>query len=269
MRTRHKKQGQKAKTIAFVHHKGGTGKTTSCLNIAGWLANMYRKVLVVDLDPQGNATTGLGINRESLQNSIYEVIFGHEYIEETILETESGVHLVPSSLDLLSAEIRMAGQINNTGILRNHLGNVAAYYDYILIDVPPGSTMLMINGIVASDSLIIPLDSGIFALEALETLSSLFMDIEEELGVKIKIMMILLRKYPIPIIGRRLTKDVQTMVESYLTINDILIPKTITIPYSKRAHSAQIRGMPISHLAPFSRLGRGYKKIAEEIIYDE
>ena len=95
---------QGATSIAFVHHKGGTGKTTSCLNIAGWLAKMKKQVLVVDLDPQGNATAGLGVDRKTLENSIYDVFFGQHNIEEVILETDSGIYLAPSSLDLLAAE---------------------------------------------------------------------------------------------------------------------------------------------------------------------
>jgi len=122
-RSREENETQAAKTIAFVHHKGGTGKTTSCLNIAGWLAKMKKTVLVVDLDPQGNATAGLGVDRQSLDSSIYDVFFGQHNIKEVILETDSGVYLVPSSLDLLATETHMAGQINNTRILKANLSS--------------------------------------------------------------------------------------------------------------------------------------------------
>lgn len=160
-----------AKTIAFVHHKGGTGKTTSCLNVAGWLARMKKKALVIDLDPQGNATAGLGIDRNTCDGSIYEALFGQKNIDEVILETESGVYLAPSSINLLSAETQMAGQAN-VNVLKKKLSGAGRYFDYILIDVPPGSTFLMINGIVASENIIIPLDSGIFAFETMETIKT-------------------------------------------------------------------------------------------------
>jgi len=127
-------EAQGAKVIAFVYHKGGTGKTTSCLNIAGWLIKMNNKVLVVDLDPQGNATAGLGVDRRTLDNSIYDVFFGQKNIEELILETDSGVQLAPSSLDLLAAEVHMAGWINNTSLLKINLDNLEKHFDYILID---------------------------------------------------------------------------------------------------------------------------------------
>ncbi|MFA4889872.1 MAG: AAA family ATPase [Candidatus Omnitrophota bacterium] len=177
--------------IAFVHHKGGTGKTTACLNVAGWLVKMGKNVLVVDLDPQGNATTGLGIERKSVDYSIYDVLFpclpagrGEKNLQDIILETTCGVHLVPSSIDLLAAETHMAGISNQTHLLKDHLSEVKKYYDYILIDVPPGSTMLMINGIVAAENIIIPLDSGVFAYETMETLRTLLRDMAEELGIE-------------------------------------------------------------------------------------
>jgi len=121
-----------AKKIAFVHHKGGTGKTTSCLNIAGWLAKMNKKVLVVDLDPQGNATTGLGIDRKTYEGSIYDVFFSQKNIEEVILETDSGIYLVPSSVDLMAVEMRMARQINNTSVLKESIESIKGYFDSLL-----------------------------------------------------------------------------------------------------------------------------------------
>ena len=142
---------------------------------------MGKNVLVVDLDPQGNATAGLGIDRKSVDCSIYEVLFGGKNLQNIIVEASCGVHLAPSSVDLLATETHMAGIPNQTYLLKNHLSEVEKYYDYILIDVPPGSTMLMINGIVAAENIIVPLDSGIFAYETMETLRILLRDISEEL----------------------------------------------------------------------------------------
>lgn len=102
--------GKKARTITFFHQKGGTGKTTSCLNIAGWLTRMKNKVLVIDLDPQGNASSGLGIDRTACENSIHDVLFGHKELYEVILETEAGVFLAPSSPDLLAGDFHLAAQ---------------------------------------------------------------------------------------------------------------------------------------------------------------
>ena len=202
-------QSRGVKTIAFVHHKGGTGKTTSCLNVAGWLAKMKKQVLVVDLDPQGNATAGLGIDRQNLDSSIYDVFFGQHNIEEVILETDSGVYLAPSSLDLLATETHMAGKINNTRILKTNLDEIEDQFDYILIDVPPGSTLLMINGIVASENIIIPLDSGVFAFETMETLKTLVLDLHEEVGVETNVMMMLLKGYSTSIFDWGPTREIK------------------------------------------------------------
>ncbi|MFB0559971.1 MAG: ParA family protein [Candidatus Lokiarchaeia archaeon] len=260
---------QKAKIIAFVHHKGGTGKTTSCLNIAGWLVRMEKQVLVVDLDPQGNATTGLGIDRSTIEVSIYDVLLGQRNIEEVILETDSGIYLAPSSIDLLTAETRMAGKINNTTILRESLRNVVRHFDYILIDVPPGSTLLMINGIVASQNIIVPLDSGVFAYETMETLKVLVLDLNEELGIEPNVMMVLLREYSSSIFDKGPTEGVKKLIKRFLAANVTSKVEIFTIPFSRNVYRAQMKGTPISHYAPFSDVGKAYKKIAKEILNKE
>lgn len=255
------------KSIAFVHHKGGTGKTTSCLNIAGWLVRMKKKVLVVDLDPQGNATCGLGIDRKTLEGSIYDVFFGQHNIEEVIIETDSGIHLVPSSIDLLAAETHMAGQINNTTLLKESLIDMEQYFDYILMDVPPGSTLLMINGIVASRNIIIPLDSGVFAYETLDTLKTLVLDLRDELGVETNVMMMLLKRYPgVNTLFGNPTREMKKALKEFLEENNIPSVGLFTIPFSINIYKAQMMGKPISHYAPRSDVGRVYKGIAKEIL---
>lgn len=254
------------KTIAFVHHKGGTGKTTSCLNIAGWLTKMKKKVLVIDLDPQGNATSGLGIDRKTIDSSIYDVLFGQKHIEEIIIETDSGVYLAPSSIDLLAAETHMAGQANNASLLKQNLADTKEYFDYVLIDLPPGSTLLMINGIVASENIIIPLDSGVFAYETLDTLKTLVIDINEELKTQTNVLMVLLREYSISFLDKFLTYEVRGLLKKFLKTNLTADVKTFTIPFSRKIYRAQKKGMPISHFAPFSDVGRAYKRIAKGIV---
>lgn len=261
---------REAKSIAFVHHKGGTGKTTSCLNIAGWLVRMKKKVLVVDLDPQGNATAGLGIDRKTLEGSIYDVFFGQHTIEEVIIETDSGIHLAPSSIDLLAAETHMTGQINNTTLLKESLIDIEQYFDYILIDVPPGSTLLMINGIVASRNIIIPLDSGVFAYETLDTLKTLVLDLRDELGVETNVMMMLLKRYPgVSTFFRNPTREMRKILKEFLVENNIPSVSLFTIPFSINIYKAQMMGKPISHYAPRSDVGRVYKGIAKEILKHE
>ena len=254
------------KKIAFVHHKGGTGKTTSCLNIAGWLAKTEKKVLVVDLDPQGNAIAGLGIDRNSCEGSVSDVFFGEMGIRDIILETESGVYLAPSSMQLMTVEMRLASQINNTNILKESLSHVEKYFDYILIDVPPGSMLLMANAIVASENIIIPLDSGIFAYETLEVLKALVTDLQTELGIETNVMMVLLREYSNSFMDKRTTNGIKKLLKHFLGDNGIGDVRVFTIPFSRKVYWAQMKGMPISHYAPPSNVGQTYRELAQEVL---
>jgi len=259
-------QGQHVRTIAFVHHKGGTGKTTSCLNIAGWLAKMGKQVLVVDLDPQGSASTGLGIDRKSSRdNSIYNVLLGQKAMEEIILETDSNVYLAPSSLNMLAVENYLAKQSNNMGILKESLADIEEHFDYILIDTPPGSTLLMSNGVVASGNIIIPLDSGVFAYEALETLKTFIINLYEELNVETNVIMIVLREYSSSFMDKRTTNSVKKLLKRFLIENNIPQVKIFTMPFSRKVYWSQMKGMPISHYAPLSDIGRGYEELAKEL----
>ncbi len=257
---------EKLKTIAFVHHKGGTGKTTSCINIAGWLVKMKKQVLVVDLDPQGNATAGLGIDRKTVDSSTYDLLFAQERVGNIILETDSGIHLAPSSLDLLAVETHMPSQIDNTGILREKLSDIGIYFDYVLIDVPPGSTLLMINGIVASENIIIPLDSGIFAYETMETLKTLLLYLNEEIGIETNVMMMLLRKYSSSMFDNGQISIVRKLLKSFIDENLDSEVDIFNIPYSKQIFKAQMNGLPISHYAPYSTVGKVYERIAKKIL---
>lgn len=257
--------GRPASLIAFVHHKGGTGKTTSCINIAGWLVKMGKQVLVVDLDPQGNATAGLGIDRSTLDGSLYGVLRGERTLEEVILQTPSGVHVAPSSLNLLSCEMEMAGQADRVGLLAERLKPIEPYYDYILIDVPPGSTQLMMNGIAAAEHLIIPIDSGVFGYETLETLKALILDLADELGVEVNLMMVLLKGFSTDLLDWSLTNEVRKMLGAFLKSNGLGDVKIFTIPFSREVYRAQMKGQPISHSAPHSNVGRAYRRIATEL----
>ena len=203
---------------------------------------MNKKVLVVDLDPQGNAVAALGVDRKMVEGSLYDVLFSKTSIKEVILETDAGVWLVPSSIDLLAAERQMADQANNASLLQEVLKSIEKQFDYILIDVGPGSTLLMINGIVAAGNIIIPLDSGVFAYETLETLKTLVLDLQEELGIETNVMMILLRDYSASIFDRGPTQVIKDLVSEFLMSNQMPTVKIHSIPYSKKVYQAQMLG---------------------------
>lgn len=220
---------------------------------------------MIDLDPQGNATTGLGIDRATCDGSIYDVLFGQKHLEEVILETDCGVYLAPSSLDLLAAEIHMSSPagINNTAILKENLAHLEEYFDYILIDVPPGSTLLMINGIVAAENIIIPLDTGVFAYETIETLKTLLLDLNEEAGVEVNVAMVILREFSTGILDIIPTWEMRRLLKKKLIENNMPQVKIFKVPFSRYIYRAQKKGLPISHYAPLSDVGLRYKRIAK------
>ncbi|HQN92401.1 MAG TPA: AAA family ATPase, partial [Methanoculleus sp.] len=174
--------------IAFAHHKGGTGKTTSCLNVAGYLQKDGKRVLVVDCDPQANATSGLGVDPERVEQSMYDVFmsvfegFPDARITDIIVPTASGIYLAPATLDLVGVEPYLYGIDDRAGILREALTPVRDTYDFILIDTPPSMGQFVINGLVAADRTVVTLDAGTFALNGMEALSMIFNDIREMIG---------------------------------------------------------------------------------------
>lgn len=256
---------KKTKSIAFVHHKGGTGKTTSCINISGYLVKSGGKVLLVDIDPQGNATSGLGVDKNTLESSMYDVMIGTTEMKDIILETDAGIHLAPATLDLVGAEAPMYRRQDRATILKRALEKVKGYYDYITIDTPPGPRLFGVNGIVASDYVIVVMDPGVFALEGLEDLHLVLDDIRESVNVEAKAEMAIITKC---IKESFFSKDrgIQGPVKQIEKETKKVIEKVFTIPYSKYIYESHLKGIPISHHAPKCKAGLSYEKIANEIV---
>ncbi len=249
--------------IAFAHHKGGTGKTTSCINISGYLALWGKKVLVIDLDPQADATSALGIDKNSVGESMYDVMIGDVGIEDVVLETEiENIQLAPATLDLVGAEPHMYRISNRISVLKRSIEGIRKYYDFIMIDTPPGPGLFIINGVVASDHTIVTLDPSVFALEGIETLSTIFDDINESSGVKINPRMAILTRCNkasvfARIAGRRdPVKEIREAMEEFFD-------SVYTVPYGVEVYEAQLKGVPISHYKPKCKAGVAYKRIAE------
>ncbi|MCK9592531.1 MAG: AAA family ATPase [Methanoregula sp.] len=292
--------------ITFSHHKGGTGKTTSCLNIAGFCQQAGRKVLVIDCDPQANATAGLGIDPSTSGNNMYEVFmsgidgFPKVMIQDIIKKTASGIDLAPAHLDMVGAEPYLYHASFPTGVLKEAVTNIKNQYSYIFIDTPPSVGQFVINGLFAADHVIVTLDSGLFALNGVTTLSTIFSDIKNNLGKDINPDMAIVSRW-----GEGLFQscsqpeahektDIFTMLRNIfykppepspenlkaeeehkneqtrllVTLNEIKhrFPRVYTVPYSSAVYEAQKRGMPISHFAPGSSAGIAYKTIAEEVM---
>jgi len=272
--------------ITFAHHKGGTGKTTSCLNIAGYLVKSGKNVLVVDVDPQANATSGLGINPDLLKASMYDLFMGKcpgfqpISITDIIQKTESGIDIAPSSLELVGAEPFLYAIEERAKILAEILLSVKSRYDYILIDTPPSMGQFVINGLVASDHTVVTFDRGVFALQGLHTLMTIFSDIKEIIGNRITPDLAILTRWDcnetektgirafFSRFSLRNTSDrakEEEMIREFEGEVRKYFNLVYPVPYSREIYEAQKAGLPISHFAPESPAGKAYSGIAEAI----
>ncbi|MFA5236918.1 MAG: AAA family ATPase [Methanoregula sp.] len=292
--------------MAFSHHKGGTGKTTSCLNIAGFCILAGKKVLVVDCDPQANATAGLGVSPESTQKNMYDVFmsrvdgFPQVKITDIIMSTESGIDLAPASLDLVGAEPYLYGIASRAEVLRDALVPLREKYDFILIDTPPSMGQFVINGLFAADHIIVTLDSGSFALNGVGPLFTIFEDMKQDLGKTLHVDMAIISRWGeggemecrVPDDSKK--SDLVSWFRALLTPQHVpteeertagkerakeherlagmlaeigkKFPEVHTVPYSPEVYEAQKKGMPISHVSPASSAGGVYRAIADEVM---
>ncbi|MDG2187147.1 MAG: ParA family protein [Hyphomicrobiales bacterium] len=195
-----KKNNSKTKVLAFANQKGGVGKTTTTINLGCAIAGTGQKVLIIDLDPQGNASTGLGVNKEDRKYSIYDVLTQEKNINDTKLNTiVNNLYLVPSTLDLLGLESILANEKDKSYKLKRAIESLQAssnsYYDYILIDCPPSLNLLTINALVAANSIIVPLQCEFYALEGLGQLLETVEHVKQNLNKDLLIHGILLTMF--------------------------------------------------------------------------
>ncbi len=249
-----------AKIIAFVNQKGGVGKTTSAINLAGYLAAMGKYVLLVDLDPQANATSGLGFEPEALERNLYHSLVGDMHPQDLIRKTNLfGFELMPSAGDLAGAAVELVPVPQREFKLWNMLHLVRTNYDYIIIDSPPSLGLLTINGLVAADELIIPVQSEYFALEGLGQLLRTVNLIQENLGKNLKIKGALLTMYDKRNkLARQVAKEVRLHFPGY--VFETVIPRCV------RLGEAPSFGKTILQYDNDSQGGKAYRQLAEEIL---
>ena len=249
-----------AKIISLVNQKGGVGKTTSAINLATYLAAAGKFVLLVDLDPQGNASSGLGIDVRSLEKSLYHSMILGEHPSRVIYKTETlGHDLMPSSQDLAGAGIELVHMDNREFRLYNVLREIRTNYDYIIIDSPPSLGLLTINGLVASDEIIIPVQTEYFALEGLSQLLSTIELVRENLQPNLKIMGALLTMFDKRNrLSRQVIKEVQDHFPGH--VFDSIVPRSV------RLAEAPGFGKSILNFDSLSKGARAYKNLAREII---
>jgi chromosome partitioning protein len=247
------------RVTACTNQKGGVGKTTTVVNLAAYLALSGTSTLVVDLDPQGNATSGLGIDRRSLDRSVYDALIDRVPIGELVLETSvPGLHLVPAALALSGAEVELVGLPSREHRLSASLADLGERYERVLIDCPPSLGLLTVNALTAADGVLIPIQTEYYALEGLSQLVNTIRLVRESLNPRLEIEGVLLTMYD----GRtRLAVQVAAEVRRHLegAVYDTVVPRSV------RLSEAPSHGVPIAIYDPSSRGAEAYGRLAAEV----
>ncbi|MGB0732254.1 MAG: ParA family protein [Pontibacterium sp.] len=249
-----------SKVLAVTNQKGGVGKTTTCVNLAASLAATKKRVLMIDLDPQGNATMGSGVDKHGLELSSYELLTGHASAEDTIIKnTPAGYDLIGANGDLTAAEVELLSHPRREVRLKNALSSLNDKYDYILIDNPPSLNLLTVNALVASSGVIVPMQCEYYALEGISALMNTIEMIKERLNPELKIEGILRTMFdPRTSLG----KDVNTHLIDYF---QDLVYRTV-IPRNIRLAEAPSHGLPVIKYDKSSRGAVAYLALAGEVI---
>lgn len=247
------------KVIAIANQKGGVGKTTTSVNISTILAKKGRKVLLVDTDPQGNATSGIGMEKRT-EKSIYDVIIGETKIEEAIQDTQvKNLKICSSNINLAGAEVELVSMISREYRLKERLDECKEKYDYIIIDCPPSLGLITLNAFTASDSVLIPVQCEYYALEGLGQLMNTVNLVKKHLNKELEIEGAVLTMYDS---RTNLANQVVNEVKGYF---DDKVFETV-IPRNIRLSEAPSYGMPISLYDPKSKGAKSYEKLVKEII---
>lgn len=248
------------KIISFSNKKGGVGKTTTAVNMAAYCAEFGKKVLLVDIDSQGNATTGLGFSKSSLKKSVYNVLIEDEKVQQNVLPTQvKYLDILPSNVDLTGAEVDLVYKRNRERILKDALDKVRQDYDYIFIDCPPSLGLLTINAWVASDSVIIPLQSEYYALEGVSQLMNTISLVKQHLNPSLSIEGVVITMYD----GRALiSKQIAAEIKKFFKnkLYEIIIPRNV------RLAEAPSHGKPVMLHDAKCVGARAYKALTEEFL---
>lgn len=251
------------KVIAIANQKGGVGKTTTSINLSACLAEKNKKVLVIDIDPQGNTTSGFGIDKNALENTIYELILGECSIGDCIIKNViSNVSVLPANVNLAAAEIELIGIERKEYILRNEVDYIKEEYDYIIIDCPPSLNMLTINAMTTADSVLVPIQCEYYALEGLSQLIHTMNLVKERLNPDLEMEGVVFTMY-----DSRTNLSMQVVENVKENLNQ-KIYKTL-IPRNIRLAEAPSHGMPISMYDIKSAGAEAYMQLADEVINRE
>ena len=248
------------RTIAIANQKGGVGKTTTTINLSSCLAEMGKKILVVDSDPQGNTTSGLGVDKNIQEKTIYELLLRDSTIEEAIIKTPiENLELLASNINLSGAEIELIGVDKKEYILRDELKKIKDNYDFILIDCPPSLSMLTINAMCAADTVLVPIQCEYYALEGLSQLIHTINLVKKRLNSNLEMEGVVFTMY-----DARTNLSLQVVENVKYTLKQTIY-KTI-IPRNVRLAEAPSHGLPINLYDSKSAGAESYRLLAEEVI---
>lgn len=248
------------KIIAIINQKGGVGKSTTAINLSAALGEAGKQVLLVDLDPQGNTTSGLGVEKSQVTRCIYDVLLNDVPIQDVIIpDVCEGLDLVPATINLAGAEVELVSEMARENRLKDSVGVMKGKYDYIFIDCPPSLGLLTVNSLVAADKLIIPIQTEFYALEGVTKLLESMKRVKRRLNPTLDIFGILLTMYD----GRTtLSRQVAAEVRNYFgrQVFETIIPRTVKLS------EAPSYGIPITQYDPSGKGALAYKNLAEEVM---
>ncbi len=245
-------------TIAILNQKGGVGKTTTAINLAAYLAKSGKNVLIIDADPQGNATSGLGLDKNNLASSTYEVLLGNAAAREAILETTTiGVNVLPANANLAAAETELANETDRETRLQKNMTQLD--YDFIIIDCPPALGLLTVNALVAAHWLLVPVQAEYYAMEGLGQLLSVFQRVKQSFNPRLELLGMVVTMY-----DKRTSLSDQVVDELKQHFSSSVFETVV--PRNVRLAEAPSHGRPISEHDKWSKGARAYKQLTREVL---